>query len=381
MTKNVTSGPTYQRELRVAVVAPGEYFGGAERQVAQLLSHLQGRGASVELFLLHDRELAASARALGIAPRIIGSGRRFDLQAIRELVRSLRAARCDVVHAHGYKATVIAGLARMRTPFALVKTEHGRMESGRGSVRERIVAGSYRRLENALSRMSDATIVYVTNELQQFYAREHAGMQGRVIYNGIAVRGRDGLPRPAELTRERFNVVVLGRLEHVKGVEHAIHAMAGEVPAAVTLHVVGDGPLQQQLRTLADQLNVSGSVVFHGFRADGASFAAHADLLLMPSLHEGLPYTLLEAIDAGTPVAASAVGGLAEVLEHERTALLFAPGDAAAVAAAISRMHGDAELRGALAARASAVLLPRLRAETMGDAYLALYREVARARA
>jgi glycosyltransferase involved in cell wall biosynthesis len=381
VTKNVNSRPLEAREPRVALVAPGEYFGGAERQIAYLLSHLQSRGASVELLLLHDRELAASARALGITPQIIGTGRRFDLQAIRELVRSLRASRSDVVHAHGYKATVIAGLARMRTRFALVKTEHGRMESGRGSVRERLVAGSYRRLENALSRMSDATVVYVTRELQQFYAREHAGMQARVIYNGIASHGPDRSPRPVELTSEHFNIVVLGRLEHVKGVEHAIRAMAGEVPRNVQLHVVGDGPLQVSLRALADQLGVNGTVVFHGFRADGAHFAAHADLLLMPSLHEGLPYTLLEAIDAGTPVAASAVGGLAEVLEHERTALLFPPADAAAVAAAISRMHGDEELRKALAARASAVLLPRLRAETMGDAYLELYREVARERA
>jgi glycosyltransferase involved in cell wall biosynthesis len=269
----------------------------------------------------------------------------------------------------------------MRTRFALVKTEHGRMESGRGSVSERIVAGSYRKLENMLSRRSDATIVYVTRELQQFYAREHAGMKARVIYNGIATHGREASSRPAELTRERFNVVVLGRLEHVKGVEHAIRAMAGDVPKSVTLHVVGDGPLQESLRALADQLGVTRAIVFHGFRADGARFAAHADLLLMPSLHEGLPYTLLEAIDAGTPVAASAVGGLAEVLEHERTALLFAPGDAAAVAAAISRMHDDEKLRRALAAQASATLLPRFSAEAMGDAYLALYREVARARA
>lgn len=356
------------------MVAPGEYFGGAERQILSLLTQLQMLGITGQLILLFDRELATQAREAGIPTMIVGQGARFDVEALRALRNVL--PRYNVVHAHGYKATVMVGLSRRASGFALVKTEHGRVESGGGKLRERIVSGAYRWLENTLTRRADGAIVYVTRDLQRFYKREHAGFTQCVISNGIDAQQFSGLSRPEELNPSRFNVVVLGRLEHVKGVEYAIEAMASDaMPADVTLNIVGDGPLRQSLATAAANLERADAVKFHGFRLDGIRFAAHADMLLMPSLHEGLPYTLLEALAAGTPVAASAVGGLAEILKSEETALLFEPANAQSVSAAIARLRGDGPLRERLVENARTLLLPRYSSRAMAEAYLALYRE------
>jgi glycosyltransferase involved in cell wall biosynthesis len=365
------------RDPRLAMVAAGEFFGGAERQILNLLAALRCRDIESDLLLLHDRELAALARKLGTPTQIIGTGKRFDLHAVLELSRTLRIGSYDVVHAHGYKAMVMAGLGRARSKFALLKTEHGRVETGIGSRRERWLAGAYRKAENAMSRATKATIVYVTDELRRFYVQEHAGIDSCVIFNGIDAAEVMRLQRPVELDPGTFNVVVLGRLEHVKGVEHAIRAMSTPELAGTRLHVVGDGPLRESLEQLVRDSKLGESVTLHGFRGDGARFAAHADVLLMPSLHEGLPYTLLEAMAAGTPVAASAVGGLAEVLEHEHTALLFAPRSPQAIAAALTRLSNDAVLRSKIATTAKAVLLSRFTAEAMGAAYAALYRRLA----
>lgn len=364
--------------LRLAIVAPGEFFGGAERQILNLLTHLCRGSIECDLILLFDRELADQARRLGVRPKIIGAGRRFDFGALMALQDLLRTRRYNVVHAHGYKAMVMAALARMRCKFALIKTEHGRAESGVGTFRERMTTGAYRRAENALSRLTQATIVYVTRDLQRFYEREHVGISSCVIFNGIDANDVVRLERPVELSTQTFNVVVLGRLEHVKGTEYAIRAMQADIiPDDVRLHIVGDGPLRESLTQLAAAGGHGRSIVFHGFRQDGVRFAAHADVLLMPSLHEGLPYTLLEAIAAGTPVAASEVGGLAEILENQRTALLFRAADPSAISTSIARLRDDDVLRRTCAVNARSQLLPRFSSDTMGDAYVALYRQLA----
>ncbi|AMN47453.1 hypothetical protein ACG33_10146 [Steroidobacter denitrificans] len=361
--------------LKLAIVAPGEFFGGAERQILSLLDHLQNQSITCKLILLHDRELATQARALGADPYITGNGRRFDFQALFDLRSVLQTY--NVVHTHGYKATILAALARPRKGFTLVKTEHGRVEVGRGSVLQRLTSNVYRKLENSLSRRVEATVVYVTEELRLSCLTEHEGMASRIIHNGIDSSRISNLIRPEEFSKEYFNLVVLGRLENVKGVQYAIDAMQDlDVPDKIKLHIVGDGPLYYTLTTLAKRGPREASIVFHGFRSDGARFAAHADLLLIPSQHEGLPYTLLEAVCAGTPVCASNVGGLAEVLQHERTALLIPPANPLSIRSAILRLYNDDKFRLSLAATAKAELSERFSSKSMGDAYINLYRDL-----
>ncbi len=92
------------------------------------------------------------------------------------------------------------------------------------------------------------------------------------------------------------------------------------MPEHVNLIVIGRGSLEEELKELAVKLGVSHRVRFLGFKSGIYDYLAHVDGLLMPSLHEGLPYTLLEAMSLGRPVLASDVGGLGEVIEHGSTA-------------------------------------------------------------
>ena len=82
------------------------------------------------------------------------------------------------------------------------------------------------------------------------------------------------------------------------------------------MNIIGTGPLTAELKGLAEELGVSDRVRFLGFKKNVYDYMAHCDALIMPSLHEGLPYTVLEAMSLGLPVIASRVGGLAEVLEQ-----------------------------------------------------------------
>lgn len=373
--------PTSGADLGLALCAAGEIYGGAERHVLDLCRYAVSRsGRAPALFLFHDRELARRARDLGCRPVVLPALHRYDVRLGRRLADGLRAVGAQVVHAHGYKATIACALARRHWRGAVVKTEHGCPEPAPGSpliwAKTRLNA----RLDAAATRRIVSMVCYVTEDMRRILAVAHRGTPGRVVPNGIEPLDRTSFPLPPELSSAAFHVVSLGRLAPVKGLAFALRALAEPNPLpGVHWHVLGEGPLAAELARLAESMGLAASVSFLGFRADALAFLAHADALLMPSLHEGLPYTLLEAMALGTPVLASRVGGLAEVIEHERTGLLFPVGNVAAIRAALVGLAADRNRAGAIAAAARQVQRSRYTLERMGEEYWRVYSAVWRA--
>jgi glycosyltransferase involved in cell wall biosynthesis len=356
------------------MLAPGEIFGGAERQILLLLSHLASHGHHAYLLCFHDRELAARARALGIPTLVLAARPALSLRNARLIGALLARERIPVLHVHGYKAAAHALLARRHAAFGVVRTEHGGMEAQHANPLRNLKPRLFRAVENFATRLLRGHVVYVTRDLARQAARQHAGVASSVIVNGVEPIGAHAPPPELARGAGHWDAVVVGRLEPVKGIEFAIRALAdARVPRRVRLWIVGDGPLRAELESLARSLLPVERVLFAGFRRDALSFIANADALIMPSLHEGLPYTLLEAIGAGVPVVASNVGGLAEVLVNDRSALLVPVGDVAMLAAAIARLATDDGLARALASHATETVGRAHTAQKMGDAYLELY--------
>jgi len=357
-------------------VSAGELYGGVERHLAGLASYLKGHTSHLQVFLFHDRELAREMRANGIEPVILPPSHPLDPRQIRRVREILREYSIEVVHTHGYKATVLAGLAIRPCRIALVKTEHGRIEPTPGQVISWLKSRLYTGLDLWATRSAGATVCYVTRDLQNHFGSAHDRLTQHVVYNGINPISPAQYSRPDEYDSGFFHVVILGRIDTVKGIDHAIRAMQfPEMPRSTILNIIGDGPLLEQYRTLAHHLGVSDRVRLHGFRPEAYGYLAHADALLLPSLHEGLPYTLLEAMSLGLPVIASRVGGLAEVLEDGRTALLVPPMNPRAIADALATLHADPALAGKLGNAAALEQRQHFDLSTMGTTYLAVYRD------
>lgn len=378
-----TSGPSYKIEnsksvQSIAICSVGELFGGVERHILGILEGLCVYGVATTLLLFHDGELAAQARHLGVEPVILPNYNRSLLTTSRKLAQLLKRHQIRVVHVHGYKATVFCMLARYWYPLSMVKTEHGLPEPSDGratlALRERL----YKLLDNAATRMARARVCYVTNELLTHYTHAHSGLRVTVIPNGVANLDRDRLQRPPEFREDWFNLVIVGRLDSVKGHHLAIQAAASEnLPRNLHLHIVGVGPCEPVLRALAEHNKIAQRVHFLGFRRNVYDYIAHCDALLMPSLHEGLPYTLLEAMALGIPIIASKVGGLAEVLQDGDTALLVQSGDAEVLAQAIARLHKEPRLRCKLGEHARRCQQMHYSLQAMTRRYLSIYQEAA----
>jgi glycosyltransferase involved in cell wall biosynthesis len=294
-----------------------------------------------------------------------------DLAAVLRLRRLLRDWRPDVVHAHGLRAAAFAALAQPRRPQPLVVTVHNAPPTG----------GAGRAVHAALERRA-AAVTWVSGDLAARLRRAGAADAGRAVVAAPVT------PPPAadQIAAARADLAVAGRpavfaagrLAGQKGFGVLIEAAARwqDRDPAPQLAIAGTGPLAG---ALAGQARAAGVPVrFLGQRDDVPALMAAADVVVVPSLWEGQPLAVQEALRAGRPLVATRAGGIPD-LTGEDGALLVPPGDAGALAGAVLAVLGDparaAGLRAAATQRSAA--LP-----TTGDAVdavLALYRRVLRA--
>lgn len=323
--------------MRILYVIQELRTGGAERVVATLAREARAAG--------HDVALAAApgpvAEELGLTPFPVPllERRPWRVPAGALAVgRALRAWRPDLVHSHNPGMALATGLAtrRGRRLPSLVSV-HGVPEE------------DYPTAARVLRWAGLPTIACGPGVAEALLAR---GLPvAATIPNGIAPApppaDRAVLEREWRIGREKPLVVAVGRLVEAKNHRLAVEALAG-VPEAF-LAILGDGPLRGELERQARESGVQDRVVFAGVREDARALMGAADAVVIPSRSEGLPLVALEALAAGTPIVATSIRGLRELLT-EGGALLVPPEDPGALAVALRRVLTEPDLAGSLAA-------------------------------
>lgn len=360
----------------IAVVATGELFGGAERHILGLGAFLRQRGLDPRILLFHDRELAHCCREDGLPVTIIPTRSAYDLRAPRRLGRYIAQHGIRLVHVHGYKAAVNTAMAPGR--FGMVSTLHGQGEPNWRNPKAYVRDVAYRGCEVWSCRHRKAAVCFVTEDLKQRHGHRYGSLDLFTVHNGIEPMDVAAQAPATELAPGRLHALMVGRLSPVKGIEFTLQAMARLAPDhRWQLNLVGEGSLRADLEAQVSTLGIRDRVTFHGFRRDVYDLMAHSDLLIMSSHHEGLPYTLLEAMSLGRPTLASNIGGLAEVLVQDETGILVPVGDVQALADGLTRLGDDDELRHRLGDNAAREQRARYTLDSMGEGYLEAYRAVA----
>jgi glycosyltransferase involved in cell wall biosynthesis len=366
--------------LRVLQLIPTLDRSGAEKQMVLLARGLPRSRFQVEVAALtRAGPFEAELREAGVPVTVIGKRLKLDPLAFARLVRFLRARRFDVVQTWIFAANTYGRLAARMARVPVVVTAEMAVDLWK-SPRELAV-------DRWLARGTDR-VVGNAQAVVDFYRR--AGIpDGRLtlIRSGIGDEGPTAVDR-AEV-RAGFGwrgdaplVLFAGRLAPQKGVEDlvaAIDLVQYNVPELRVL-IVGDGPLRRRLEATAHAFRLDGMVRFTGHRDDVPRLLAAADLLVLPSLYEGLPNVVLEAMRFARPVVATAAPGTTEVVDDGRTGLLVPVHDPPALAQAIRTLVQDPERAARLGAAGRARVEAEFRAETMIEQFAALYEDLARAR-
>jgi glycosyltransferase involved in cell wall biosynthesis len=292
---------------------------------------------------------------------------------VRRLARFFRENRVDVVHTHGYKANLLCGCAAKLSGAHVVKTEHGGLEPVEAFARIKLSLNLG--LDRLMTPYLVDRIVYVSRDIRRRNGKHYERMHGDVIYNGIPCPPEAPYERPPEIDPSAFNLGIVGRLTAVKGHIHLLRALKELSTLNVRLYVLGDGELRSKLERFSQENGLAGRVSFLGFRDNLADYLRSLDALVMPSLHEGFPYAMLEAAYWGLPLIASRVGGIREVLRDRHECLLVEPRNVRQLADAIATLHGDGKLRARLGQTARRHVLNNFRADAMGQKYLAAYEQ------
>ncbi|HSM37286.1 MAG TPA: glycosyltransferase [Longimicrobiales bacterium] len=364
------------RPTRVLHLIQNLNYGGMERVLADLVNRLDPAR-----FESHVMPLQYAGRfAADIAPTATlhdpPGQERTSLLWPRRLARAVRAVAPDVVHTHSgvwYKGARAARLARVPR---IVHTEHGR------HVPDPAIA---RFLDRAASRRTDV-VVAVSEDLARTLI-EGVGVSPaivRVVPNGVAPRRRlaGGAGRPLrerlEVGRAAPIVASVGRLEPVKGYDVLMDAFArmprdGARDDGPILVIAGDGSMRGDLAARARELGILQVVRLPGWVDDVAEVLEEADVFVLSSYSEGTSISLLEAMAAGVCPVVTDVGGNAAVLGPELRHRLVPPGDASALADALSRALGDDGARRADAAAAQARAARRYDLDRMAAGYAAVY--------
>jgi glycosyltransferase involved in cell wall biosynthesis len=357
---------------RVLVLITLAETGGAQKYVASLLPALVGEYA-VTVAAHGDGFLADAATAGGARYVALRHVRRplhpvEDLRGFVELVRLCRRVRPALVHANSSKAGILGRLAAVAAGVpARLFTVHGwAFKAHTGAARR-----AYLWADRAMATITTTTICVAESE-RAAGLRARTCRPGRtvVIHNGVERSPRSRAYAPVR----PVTVISVGRLRAPKDFLTLVRAAARLEAGSFRVRIAGDGPDRRRLVEEVERLGLADAVELLGTQPDVDALLAEADVFVLSSASEGLPMSVLEAMAAGLPVVASAVGGVPELVQEGDTGLLVPPGDPAALAAALARLVEEPELRERLGAAG------RRRAEAefslvgFHQAHLAVYR-------
>ncbi len=344
--------------MRVAVFATVIDFGGMDRVVLNLLKH-----ASEEVDLrpvvftrtdTREQTFFDQLDALQIHYEkfYVNTNAVKYLNPVRnvvELARLFRRERFDVIHSHGYRADVLATILSRWSGVPAVSTCHGFTASDRN-------LRLYRALDVYLLRRFAHVIAVSTKIGDELVGEGLQASRLTVLPNAVEAAEEPEARRLRREIRTRCGLAdsdvvfgFVGRLSGEKGVEFLVRA-APLLPAGLPwkLLLVGDGPERQPLVELVNQLGLGARVVFAGFQRDALAWYPAMDAFVLPSITEGTPLALLEAMAHGVPVIATAVGGVPAVVSDGVDGLLVPAADSARLAAAMGKVAEDEALHGRL---------------------------------
>jgi glycosyltransferase involved in cell wall biosynthesis len=377
--------------LRILHLRSGRGLYGAEGVILALARETRRAGHEPLIAALWDRRgpdrtLVDCASAEGLEATTLEVAGRIDPLAIPRLAALARARRCDLLHAHDYKTIALAVPAAALLGLPLVANLHGdTAETRRIRLYEwlnyrllrfcqRVVAVSRELRARAAAFVDAARLVQIDNGID--LDRLRAG-----VHPHRTLRVELGVPPEAPL------LGIVGRLAPEKGHSVLLEALGRlarrwrrDRPRPHLL-VVGHGPRRASLEAAAHAHGLEHRVHFLGQRADLPDLYAALDLLVHPSLREGLPLVVLEAAALGVPVVASSVGAIPEALDHGAAGILLPPGDVDALAAALDHALGHPAHMRSLGARAAQQIASHYSARAMtarylDEVYLPLWRQL-----
>ncbi|MFH0857833.1 MAG: glycosyltransferase family 4 protein [Candidatus Magasanikbacteria bacterium] len=352
------------KRIHIVHILPGLPFGGAERLVINLVNTLDPKKFRSSILLFReDNPMMVNITNKEVDVFVIPKKGKLSLHLIRDLKAKLNELHPDVVHTHLFGGDVWGRIASKKLGIPVVTTEHN-MNVDEGMLKDFV--------KRILRKKTDKYIACskaIQADMQKRYALE--GEPIEVIYNGIEVT--KFLQTKEMFTEETVNFLILGRLEKQKGHTIALKALQNMAFEDWRLRIVGNGSLKKKLDTLVDDFALNTHISFDPALPNVLYYMDQADIVLIPSLWEGLGVVALEALASKRIVIASNTGGLQEIIEDGKTGILFETGNDKALEEKIHWVMNNPEKARKIAQKGRDFVQEQFSLEKMVQAYAKVY--------
>ncbi len=368
--------------IRILHLIASNFVGGPEKQILHHALDLQNSDFEVWVGSFRDRPEKAAilqqAEESGLHTYESLSSGRFDPRAVFELASFLKRQKIQLLCTHGFKANTVGALAKNVAGVPQIAF-------CRGWTAETLRVRAYEALERRFLALADR-IICVSEAQAEYFATKHL-LQPRisVVHNAML----DSIDTGAECDREAAKMQLgfspatlvigaVGRLSVEKGQRYLVEAAPGLVREFRDLKIVllGEGRERESLESQVKRLGLENVVVLPGFHKNVARWMQAFDVLANCSLTEGIPNAILEALAVGTPVVATSVGGVPELIKDRETGLLVAPGSSEALAGGLAEVLRDSSLALKLGQAGRDWVRTRFSASVQRDSLLEAYRQI-----
>lgn len=325
--------------MKIVQIMPEFGLAGAEIMCENLTYELIKLGHNVIVVSMYDYHSAITERLekAGIDVRYLGKKSGLDLSMIKKIKKIIKESKADVVHTHRYcaqyavPASIMAGVKRR------VHTVHN-IASEENSILAR-------KLNKFFFKFHKLTLVALSENVRDSIVEEYKIEKSKipVVFNGIDL-SKCKVKKNYSINGN-FKIVHVGRFQEVKnhvGLINAFEKFHSKYEKT-ELHLIGDGERRKQIEQMVSERGLSTSVKFYGLQSNVHLYLSDMDIFTLPSLYEGIPMSIIEAMGTGLPIVATAVGGVTDMLD-ENSALLV-PVDAVAIAEAFEKYYLNYELR------------------------------------
>jgi glycosyltransferase involved in cell wall biosynthesis len=369
--------------VRILHLISSSGYYGAENMLLTLAKGLRNVGCSSVIGVFQNshnpnQELAVRARTQRLETLIVACRGKVDLGTIRFLHNYIKRHEINVVHTHGYKANLYGLLASRGLSVPIIATCHN-------WTRQTIALRIYACLDILILKRFAKVVSVSMDVAERLRAGGLRDQRVTVIHNGVEVCAKDEKNEKhvsCDFSTNETVIGAVGRLVPEKGFQYLFQAAPTIIEKFphVKFLIIGEGPFRKELEDLSRDLGIQSHVVFTGKREDMKALYDRMDIFVLPSLNEGMPMSILEAMAAQRPVIGTAVGGVPALVIPEQTGLLVQPADSAGLTGALIRLMNDSDLRTSLAERAHKLVFENYSAQSMTTKYCSLYDEIIRPR-
>lgn len=355
-----------QKKIRIAIILTPVEFGGAERLSLTLIKNINYQYIDLvpilltrpweqdNLFIQELKKDKYQYHEIPVGLKLKGDFLRVA-RCYRLVLKIIREGNFDLIHTNGYFADIVTIPIARKLGIPCLATCHGFIEN---TCRLKF----YTRLDCFFLKFC-SKIIAVSETIKEKLIK--SGLKASnlcVIVNAVDFSEGHSINRvlsqknktDAEKTEKQLILGYAGRLSKEKGLSYLLTACSQLAKIGLTYRmlILGEGSQREELESIAQNLNLQEKVMFVGFKKDIQNLLYCMDIFILPSLTEGTPMALLEAMACGVPVIATAVGGIPQIIENGKNGILISPGKPEEITNAVLALHSNIQMRGNLAENA-----------------------------